>query len=161
VPLPDVTLRHWEPGDAEALNRAIAESHAHLEPWMPWAKEPPMGVPVREAWIAEMAAGDDRLYGAFLDGEIVGAGGLHRRVGPKALDIGYWVHVAHVRRGIATAMVHRLVEIAFADPAIEWVEIHHEPENVPSGEVARRAGFRPAGTDEKGHRVWRLDRQVP
>ena len=47
-------------------------------------------------------------YGVFVtDGRLVGALGLHRRVGPGALEIGYWVHVDHTRRGIATASARR------------------------------------------------------
>lgn len=165
MPLPDVSIRHWVEADAAALNRAVAESREHLLPWMPWARDDPMDVPGRQDWIREMAsvaaAGGDRLYGAFIAGEVVGACGLHRRVGPRALEIGYWVHVDHVRRGIATALVRSLVPIAFADPAIEWVEIRHEPANPPSGEVARKAGFTRAGEAENGHLIWRLDRQAP
>lgn len=35
--------------------------------------------------------------------EVVGGCGLHRRVGPGGLEIGYWVHAAWTRRGIAAA----------------------------------------------------------
>jgi len=112
-----------------------------------------------EADAGAAAAGDDRLFGAFLDGQVVGAGGLHRRIGPRALDLGYWVHAAYLRRGIATAIARRLCAIAFAEPAIGRVEIRHDPRNEPSGAVARAARFEPLpDPDAAGHRVWRLDR---
>ena len=53
-------------------------------------------------------SGSGYEYGIFLpDGALVGGCGLHRRIGPSALEIGYWVHVAHTRRGIATASAGR------------------------------------------------------
>ena len=36
-------------------------------------------------------------------GQVIGACGLMRRIGPRGLEVGYWVHVNHVQQGIATA----------------------------------------------------------
>jgi RimJ/RimL family protein N-acetyltransferase len=166
-----IELRLWEETDAEALNEAVAASLDHLRPWMPWASEPPLSLAARRLWVAERRreadGGGDRHYGAFRDGAIVGAGGLHRRIGPGALEIGYWTAAAHVREGIATTIVHRLCALAFAQPSIGHVEIHHDAANAASGAVARRAGFThvrdqakpPAAPAESGvERVWRLAR---
>ncbi|HEX6391771.1 MAG TPA: GNAT family N-acetyltransferase [Solirubrobacteraceae bacterium] len=156
-----VELRQWTPDDAAALNEAVAVSLEHLRPWMPWASEPPMSVAARRRWIAERRrearGGGDRFYGAFEDGAIVGAGGLHARLGPGALEIGYWTHVDHVRRGVASAIVRRLCELAFAEPRVAHVEIHHDVDNVASGAVARRAGFTDLGVTGS-ERIWRLSR---
>ena len=60
------------------------------------------------------APASDYEYGVFLaDGSVVGGCGLHRRIGPSALEIGYWVHVAHTRRGIATAAAGALTAVGF------------------------------------------------
>ncbi len=158
-----IELRQWAESDAAALNEAVAASLEHLRPWMPWAREPPMSPAARRLWIAERRreaeAGGDRTYGAFRDGAIVGAGGLHNRIGPGGLEIGYWTHAAHVCQGVATAIVARLCEIAFAEPRVTHVEIHHDVANVASGAVARRAGFTDTGVVE-GKRVWRLDKPL-
>jgi RimJ/RimL family protein N-acetyltransferase len=57
------------------------------------------------------------------------------------LEIGYWVHVAHVRLGYATEMSEALTHLAFGIDEIERVEIHHDKANVASAGVPRRLGF--------------------
>ncbi|HTT86132.1 MAG TPA: hypothetical protein VMF60_02090, partial [Acidimicrobiales bacterium] len=84
-------LRRMTVGDAAGLSAAATESLEHLGPWMPWAT--PEGVSI-EAQRARMSgarwswtAGGDYEYGIFLeDGRLVGAAGMHRRVGPGALE---------------------------------------------------------------------------
>jgi ribosomal-protein-serine acetyltransferase len=167
----DLIVRPWTLADASALTRAVTESVEHLRPWMPWAAGEPVSPATRLAFlrdaIVDEAAGGDRARGYFLGDVVVGAGGLHRRIGPGGLEIGYWVHVAYTRRGIATAGVRLLVAEAFADPAIDHVEILHDRANVASGRVAAAAGFtrvgdrpRPAVApgDEGVGVVWRLAR---
>lgn len=147
-----VVVRPYTEDDAAGLEAAFAASREHLVPFMPWASLPPQGVTWRRGWlrdvITEEAAGGDR-YRGFFDpetGEQLGAGGLHRRVGPRAWEIGYWVHADHARRGIATAAVAQLVAEAFADPDVDLVEIRHDVANRASEGVARKAGFTEAGT---------------
>jgi|SRR5215218_1955161 ribosomal-protein-serine acetyltransferase len=163
-----IELRHWREDDAEALERAVNESAEHLRPWMPWVGEEPAGVEARRAWIAEAAAGDEEAFGIFEDGRVVGGAGLHPRIGEGGLEIGYWVHAAHIRRGVATEAVRQLIERAFADPAIDRVEIHHDIANVASGGVPTKLGFEhvrdrpdePEAPGERGvERVWRLARK--
>jgi ribosomal-protein-serine acetyltransferase len=168
----EILARPWREDDAEALEAAVRESRDHLRPWMPWASAPATGAGDRRAWIREQnaveVAGGDRVRGAFLpDGTLVGAGGLHRRLGPDELEIGYWVHAAWLRRGVATALVAALCDEAFADERIAAVEIHHDSGNVASGAVARRAGFTRAGerarapvapADGPVETIWRLTR---
>jgi ribosomal-protein-serine acetyltransferase len=167
----ELVVRPWTLADAPALTRAVTESREHLLPWMPWAAFEPVSGATRLAYlrdaIAGEAAGGDRLRGYFLGDVVVGSGGLHQRIGAGGLEIGYWVHRDHTRRGIATAGVHALVAEAFADPAIDRVEILHDRANAASGRVAAAAGFtlvgdhpRPAVApgDEGVGRVWRLAR---
>src|SRR4051812_20597611 len=118
----EVVVRPWRESDAEAMEAAYAASREHLRPWMAWASDEPMGVERRRAWVREQldaeAAGGDRVRGAFVGDAVVGAGGLHRRIGPDALEVGYWVHVSWTRRGVATAIVAALAGEAFADDRI-------------------------------------------
>jgi ribosomal-protein-serine acetyltransferase len=125
----EVVVRPWVEDDAPAMERAFAESQEHLRPWMAWAAGPAAGVAWRRRWIREQneaeASGGDRVRGAFAaDGTLVGAGGLHARLGPGALELGYWVHAAWTRRGVATAMVAALCDEAFGDEEVASVEIH-------------------------------------
>jgi ribosomal-protein-serine acetyltransferase len=167
----ELVVRRWTVDDAPALTRAVTESLEHLRPWMPWAALEPVSPATRLDFlrdaIAGEAAGGDRLRGYFLGAVVVGAGGLHQRIGAGGLEIGYWIHVDYTRRGLATAGVRALVAEAFADPAIDRVEILHDRANAASGRVAAAAGFtlvgdrpRPATApgDEGVGRVWRLAR---
>ncbi|CAA9471869.1 MAG: hypothetical protein AVDCRST_MAG30-169 [uncultured Solirubrobacteraceae bacterium] len=88
---------------------------------------------------------------------VVGGCGLHPRIGPGGLEIGFWVHPERTRRGYATEAARRLVATAFAQPGIERVEIHHHPANEASGRVAAALGFTLAAEDAT-ERIWRLTR---
>jgi RimJ/RimL family protein N-acetyltransferase len=166
-----VELRHWRVEDAEAQARAIGESLEHLRPWMPWIAGEPKSREERVAmirgWEAERRARTGEYFAVWLDGAVVGSCGLHRRIGPAGLEIGYWIHPAHVRRGLATEVARQLCELAFAEPEIEYVEIHHDRANVASGGVPAKLGFElvgdtpraPEAPGEEGvERVWRLTR---
>lgn len=129
-----------------ALGAAIESSLEHLRPWMGWAAEEPSSRAERlsriEHWHLGWEEGRDSVLGIFArDGALVGGAGLHRRVGPGGVEIGYWVHVDHIRRGYATETAGALTGAAFELPDIERVEIHHDKANLASGGVPRRLGF--------------------
>lgn len=162
-------LRRWKPADAEALGAAIAESLEHLQPWMEWAADEPVPLEVRRAriaeWDREWRSGGDVVLGVFAGGRIAGGCGLHRRLGPNGLEIGYWTHAAFLRQGIATAAARALTDAALAVPHITHVEIHHDQANVASAGVPRRLGYhlmgeaadRPAAPAEVGIECrWRM-----
>lgn len=138
-------LRRWRPDDAEPLVQAVTESVEHLRPWMPWISDEPLDVRRRRAlierWNDEWAAGDAVYQGVFKQGRIAGGCGLHRRIGPGGLEIGYWIHPAFTRRGLATASARLLTDAAFTVPGIERVEIHHDRANEASAGVPRKLGF--------------------
>jgi ribosomal-protein-serine acetyltransferase len=138
-------LRQWRREDAEALAGAIATSIDHLRPWMPWIASEPLHIDSRvgliDRWRLDWEAGGDVVLGAFLTGTIVGGCGLHRRAGADTLEIGYWIHVDHVRCGLATELGATLTTAAFEEPGIEFVEIHHDKANTASAGVPRALGY--------------------
>lgn len=140
-----LTLRRWMPGDEAVLGRIVAESLDHLRPWMPWARFEPLAPDARraliEGWEREWRAGGDVTLAVMAGGEAVGSTGLHRRLGPDALEIGYWIHVDHIGRGYATELSRVLTDTAFRIPGIERVEIHHNAANARSAAVPRRLGY--------------------
>jgi RimJ/RimL family protein N-acetyltransferase len=140
-----LVLRTWTTADAGALGRAITESIEHLRPWMPWIAFEPVSLDGRRKLIAEwdtkFRAGEDAVYGVFHEGAVVGGTGLHRRIGPGALEIGYWIHVDHVRQGFATELSAALTDAAFLLDGIDRVEIHHDKDNVASEGVPRAMGY--------------------
>jgi len=142
-----VTLRPWRPDDLDAMARAVTESVEHLRPWMPWVAAEPMPRDDRAALIVEFRrqwdAGESFVYGIFaaVGGEPVGGTGLHPRIGPGGVEIGYWVHPAWVGQGIATAATRALTTAAFALPGIDRVEVHHDKANVASSRIPSKLGF--------------------
>jgi ribosomal-protein-serine acetyltransferase len=140
-----LTLRTWKPEDAEALGLAVTESVEHLRPWMPWAAMEPLSLDDRRkliaGWDTDWRDGGDVVFGIFLDGEVIGGSGLHRRIGPAGLEIGYWIHAGHVRRGYAREASAALTELAFTVEGVERVEIHHDRANAASRGVPRSLGF--------------------
>jgi RimJ/RimL family protein N-acetyltransferase len=153
VALENVVLRRMTADDASALSVAATESLEHLRPWMPWAT--PEGTSVRaqrerlEGPASSWTTGSGYEYGVFLyDGRLIGGCGLHRRIGPSSLEIGYWVHVAHARAGIATACAGALTAVGFALRGIERIEIHCDEANVASSGVPPKLGYRLTGRVE-------------
>lgn len=71
----------------------------------------------------------------------MGGCGFNRKAAAGALEIGYWVHTHHLRRGYATEMASSLTDAAFTVAGIERVEIHHDRANHRSAAVPARLGF--------------------
>src|SRR5205085_1997863 len=67
--------------------------------------------------------------------------GLHTRRGTGVLEIGYWVHRAWTRRGIASAAAGALTTTAFGLHGIERVEIRCDATNAASAGAPQRLGF--------------------
>ena len=141
-------------GDDAALLAAVRASAAHLRPWMPWA-----GGAYTPAMARDFVGRSLHPAGALVEedhyalcdrsGELLGMCGLHGRVGPARLEIGYWVDERHTRRGVASLGAAALTDIALRIKGVEAVEIHHDRANVASGAVATKLGYSRAGQVER------------
>jgi RimJ/RimL family protein N-acetyltransferase len=138
-------LRCWDPSEAPQLKAAIDANLEHLREFMPWAHDEPSTVAEMTERLREFRSGFDRDeqygYAIWRDGEVAGGCGLHRRVGPGALELGYWIHAAWTRRGLATEMASALTRAAFDVCGVERVEIHVDPRNTASLGVPRGLGY--------------------
>lgn len=147
IELDGMLLRRWVPEDAPVLHVAALESFESLHPWMPWAAEPPKPAD-QEAFIAlsvnQWDADAAYIYGIFdpAGKSLFGTVGLHARVGPGALDIGYWLHIGHTGKGLATKASGALTDIGLGLPGIERIEIHCDEANAASAAIPRRLGYR-------------------
>jgi RimJ/RimL family protein N-acetyltransferase len=162
-----VALRRNRAEDADALAKAVSESLDHLYPWMPWANQRAGTVEAQAARLAEVETGWDRgtdyvyvIVGADGPGDqtagvgepgvsrqpgkeaVLGVIGLHRRLGPGAVEIGYWTHVAHVGRGYMTAAARAITQAAEALDDIRRVEIHTDEANLRSAAIPPKLGYR-------------------
>ena len=165
--LPGAGLRSWRATDAPALRHALEASDVHLRAWTPWVVDgrvPGQSLEERlEAHARAFVDGTEWVYGLFApDGiTVLGGCGLYPRVGPGALEIGYWLAAGATGRGLATAAAGALAALALAAPGIERLEIRCDPRNVASARVPARLGFRldeRASVAADGLQVWTLTR---
>lgn len=154
-----LVLRRWTPEDLQARFEAISASYEHLHAWMAWIPEPPT-LEAQRAW--DELLGDEWPsqegscnYGIFdaADGAVLGAIGVHDRLGPGAVEIGYWCHVAHTGKGVITRAARELTRILLELDGIERVEIHCDEANERSAAVPRRLGYRLDRIEEDGVRA--------
>ena len=138
-----VTLRRYRTDDVDAIFRAVTDSADHLRPWAPWAAGYTRASAQEFLAGADQGWADDTVYNyAIMTGDVLLGGiSLMARIGPGGLEIGYWVHQEHARRGLATAAAAALVEQAFRLPGVDRLEIVHDELNVASGGVPRKLGF--------------------
>jgi RimJ/RimL family protein N-acetyltransferase len=141
-------IRGWAPADAPALKAAIDGSLAELQRWMAWARHEPSELPVIEERLArfqaEFAAGAHYACGIFAPGDAAVLGGvsLIPRVGPGALELGYWLRNDCTGLGYASEAAAALTRVGLGMPGIERIEIRCDPENRASWAVAERLGYR-------------------
>ena len=171
IPSTDVTLFRARPDDLDELVAAVNSSLDELRPWMPWAQ-----VPATSATIGAFLtrAVDDwqegREFQFAIRGRrgqdpeaLVGFCGLHNRVGPGGLEIGYWVRSDCTGGGVAISAASALTRAALGLDGVRRVEIHCDAANLPSAAIPPKLGFRldridtrppstPGETDR--HMVW-------
>jgi RimJ/RimL family protein N-acetyltransferase len=142
-----LVVRCYESRDAPLLKEAIDSSLEHLQPWMPWALDEPQTLEQKielvEFFRSSFDAGENFTYAIFAadEAELLGGTGLHPRVGPGGLEIGYWVRANATRQGIVTESTSALTRAGFEVCEADRIEIRIEPRNEASFGVPRKLGF--------------------
>jgi RimJ/RimL family protein N-acetyltransferase len=153
--IPRGVLSRISAADAEATARAVRASLDHLRPWLPWATPQAAEAQAQRQHCIEAGeqwdSGSDYVYVLRPDSsdEVIGCFGLHRRIGPGAIEIGYWVHAGFTGRGYATASARALTLAGLALPDVERVEIHTDEANKISAAIPQRLGYRLDRIDER------------
>ena len=143
-----LVLRCWEPSDAPLLKLSVDSSLEHLRMWMTWAMQEPSELQRVEERLTgyreRFLEGSDFVYGIFdsSESEVLGTTGLHPRIGPRALEIGYWIRAESINSGFATEATRALTVAAFALREIDRVEIRCDPANAASAAIPRKLGYR-------------------
>jgi RimJ/RimL family protein N-acetyltransferase len=169
-----LVLRCYTPEDVEAMDVVVPANKEHLETYLPWARDEPIGHEKRTElvsdFVAKFRAREDFVMGIFdrATGEYIGGTGLHTRQGPGVLEIGYWLAAHRQGEGLITEAAAALTRTAFSYAHAPRVEIHCEPTNVRSRNVPLRLGFvledtrvAPCGSDrrEELNEFWVLNRE--
>jgi RimJ/RimL family protein N-acetyltransferase len=142
-----LVVRCYEPSDAAPLKEAIDSSLEHLQPWMPWAYSEPQTLEEKielvKAFRSNFDTGENFTYGIFTadEREVLGGTGLHPRIGPGGLEIGYWVRASSTRQGIVTESTAALTRVGFEVCEADRIEIRIEPRNAASQGIPRKLGF--------------------
>jgi len=95
------------------------------------------------SWIEEFRTGTTYIFAAFdrSDSSLIGGVGLYPRVGPDALEIGYWIRRARAGSGFATEASQALTHVGFSIADIARIEIHISPANLSSARVPEKLGY--------------------
>jgi RimJ/RimL family protein N-acetyltransferase len=106
-------------------------------------------VEFRREWIEEcrnaFCAGERFECGIVRADRVIGACTIHP-VDDRTASIGLCVHVAHLRRGVATAVAAVLTETALG-AGYRTVRIRHDRANPASGAIAARLGHECLGEE--------------
>jgi RimJ/RimL family protein N-acetyltransferase len=150
-----VVLRRLVADDGPALAQAVGESLEHLRPWMPWATPAAATVPAQASHVAQAVSrwesATDFEYvlrvapsggSAGPSGPIVGGIGAHGRIGPRALELGYWTHAGYAGRGFMSAAAGALTAAVEGTGVVDRLEIHTDEANVRSAAIPVKLGYR-------------------
>jgi RimJ/RimL family protein N-acetyltransferase len=115
---------------------------------MTWVHQEPQTLEEKteliEQFRADFDSGENFTCGIFTsdEAECLGGSGLHPRIGPGGLEIGYWIRAGATRQGIATeSSAAALTRAGFEVCGADRIEIRIEPRNDPSFGIPRRLGF--------------------
>jgi RimJ/RimL family protein N-acetyltransferase len=142
-----LVIRCYEPRDAALIKESVDSSLEHLRPWMPWAHDEPQTLEEKTQlarnFRASFDTGENFTYGIFRsdEAELLGGSGLHPRIGPGGLEIGYWIRASAVRQGICTESSAALTRVGFEVCGADRIEIRIEPGNDASFGIPRKLGF--------------------
>lgn len=122
---------------------------------MPWARTVPTRDEQRTVFAEGSTAFDAGTEFQFVfresaTGMLVGGGGVHRRVGSGAVEIGYWVRTDRHNRGYATRAAQAMTDAAFEHLGdVDSIEIHMDCDNFASARVPEKLGYRLVRTEKR------------
>jgi RimJ/RimL family protein N-acetyltransferase len=101
--------------------------------------------------------GADAVYGAFVDGTLVGVAGLGREARAKnrhkATLFGMYVAPEHAREGIGAALLRHVIDEARRRPGLEQLILTVTETNVAARTLYEQSGFRSFCVERRAIRV--------
>jgi RimJ/RimL family protein N-acetyltransferase len=142
-----LVMRCWRPQDIDLADEAALVSLEHLRPWMAWARDEPRpraeSVDLLRELRGKFDLGESFFY-AILDADerrILGGIGLHLRQGPDTRELGYWIRVDEINKGLATEAAAALTRVALEIDEVGRVVIRCEVANLRSARIPAKLGF--------------------
>ena len=142
-----VGIRVVAEDDAEVLADVLTRNRNFLAPWDPVRDEAYYTAAGQRDLLARslrrLAAGAEWPGVILVDGAAAGRVNLNNVVRGAfcSADLGYWVDQAHNGRGVATAAVGAVVEVAFTELDLHRVQAGTLLHNAASQRVLERNGF--------------------
>ena len=152
----DAELRPLALTDVDALAALIEANLDHLRPWMPWANgyEPLSTLAFVDAAQRQVNEEQGAQFAIVRAGALAGTIGFHGVNWPnRATSIGYWLAADAQGRGLVTAAVRALCDLAFREWGLHRVELRAQPANLRSRAVAERCGFTEEGIAREAERI--------
>ncbi len=150
-------IRPCMKGDGPDVYNAISESRNDLKPWLPFARKEQtledVESGIRESYAEFIRRTDLRLH-IYLKqtDEFVGSTGFHRIDWdvPK-VEIGYWLHTKHTKKGYIIEAIESLTQFAFNHLSCKRIEIRCDERNTASRRVPEKLGFVQEGICRHDH----------
>ena len=150
----DFSLRSLRSGDAPAIFGAIDTQREHLGRWLPF-----VAATHRVEQTQEVVAGmlNDTANPVFTIRSGDAFAGLigfkSADAGKRSIEIGYWLREEQQGKGIMTAAVRALCDLAFGEMGMRRVEIRCGTGNLPSNRIPQRLGFRRSHVEVQGEQL--------
>ena len=146
-----VGIRVVTEDDASTLAELLTGNRTFLAPWDPVRDDAYFTVDGQRDLLARslrrLRSGIDWPGVITVDGAPVGRVNLNNVIRGAfcSADLGYWVDQAHNGRGVATAAVGAVVQLAFTELGLHRVQAGTLLHNRGSQKVLKRNGFTPIG----------------
>ena len=141
----NIEIRPYRTDDEDALLAAARESIHDVFPWLSWC-HPEYQISDAREWIARQiesfAKGNEFAFViSSNEHRFLGGCGLNRlNLIDRSANLGYWVRTSATGQGVAPQAARLAVEWAFANTAIERIEVVTALKNGRSQRVAEKSG---------------------
>ncbi len=152
-------VRRLVPADAAVYRALMVGAYRHEKDAFTSTAAERESLPLAwwEARVAVDAEAVEMVFGAFVDGQLVGAAGLNferrTRTKHKATLFGMFVHPDFRGGGIAGALVRAILAQARATPGTEVVQLTVTDTNAAALRLYERCGFQVFGTEPLAVRI--------
>jgi putative acetyltransferase len=143
-----IEIRRAEPGDYKAVQQI------HAQPRAIWGTLQ-LPFPSEEVWKKRLTDAAEDLYAlvACVEGEVVGMAGLHvYPKSPRRRHVGYLGMAVHDKwhaRGVGTALMNGIIELADRWLNLTRLELNVWTDNEPALRLYKKLGFEIEGTQRK------------